>query len=448
MRAGEHQCFAYAVGGFDGSHYRDTVYYAPFQPAPPCAPVSSVQLSRMPDGDLFIGTTVRFTASAEGTTPFTYKWSLNGNTVGGNLSTYEHTFTTAGTFPVGVTVTNACGQSNALMNVPVQQRPLDLPDLSLSSKAVNRFNVDRGDILTYTLILRNSSSITATAILTDPLPTRTAYVTNSIQASSGVVTWASDSVHWSGQVVSGTPVVVQFAAEVLTATAGARITNTMELNDGLGNVLTRSVGSIYNPGFGLSINNGALFTNIPTVTLSLSWGLTNPPIEEMFISNDGGFSSGTGWIQVTSIHSGWVLATYGNWVMPRVVFVKFRDSNGIPYGPLQDESIYDPIPPQVTQVQILAATIRTDHAAATQNVIVRVTSNDDNSGVGQIHLSSTADLAQYTAFSTTGSTTEIPWALSSTGVVYVRVVDRAGNLSAISSGESKRWMIYLPVVVR
>jgi hypothetical protein len=262
-----------------------------------------------------------------------------------------------------------------------------------------------------------------------------------------MVTWTNDSAQWSGLVVSGTPVIVQFAAEVLTATVGTRITNTLELNDGPGNVLTRSAGSIYNPGFGLSIDNGALFTNIPTVTLGLSWGLTNPPIEEMNISNDGGFGSGTGWIPVTSTRSGWVLATYGNFVMPRVVFVKFRDSNRVPYGPFQDEIIYDPTPPQVTQVQIIVATLRAAHASASQNVIVRVKSNDDNSGVSQVHLSSSADFALYTAFSATGSTTDIPWTLPSTGAVYVRVLDRAGNVSNVVS-HAGEWRVYLPLIVR
>ena len=449
MRAGAQQCFAYAAGGFDGSHYQDTVFYAPFESAPPCEPISSVQLSRTPDGDLFTGAAVRFTASANGTTPFTYTWTLNGDRVGDNLSTYEYTFTTAGTYTLGVTVTNACGQGHAIMTVLVQPRPIDLPDLSPSSKAVNRFNVDRGDILTYTLILRNSSSITATAIMTDPLPAHTAYVPNSVQASSGLVTWSNEAVHWSGQVISGTPVVIQFAAEVLTATAGTRLTNTLELNDGLGNILTRSAGSIYNPGFGLSINDGALFTNNPTVTLGLSWGLTNPPIEEMFISNDGGFGSGTGWMPVASTQAGWLLATYGNFILPRTVYVKFRDANGQPYGPLQDEIVYDPTPPQVTGVQIITQTARMPGRTNGQNISVRITAGDDNSGVNRVQISSDANFTSFSEFNAIGSTTDIPWTLPPTGKVYVRAVDRAGNVSSTVSGQGQaHYAIYLPMIVR
>ena len=211
MRAGSYHCTAYAVGGYDGSHYTNTVYYAHFQPAPPCGPVASVQLSRAPEGDVHINAPVRFAASASGSTPFTYTWSLNGSAVGSNVSTYDHTFAATGTYTVGVAVTNACGQGNATMIVPVQQPPVSLPDLSTSYKAVNRFNVDLGDVLTYTLVLRNSSAITAAAVLTDPLPAYTAYVPNSVQASSGNVAWINNAVQWSGTVISGTPVIVQFA---------------------------------------------------------------------------------------------------------------------------------------------------------------------------------------------------------------------------------------------
>ena len=446
MRAGARRCFAYAVGGFDGSHYTNTVYYAHFQPAPPCDPVAAVQVSRTPDGDVHTDTAVHFAASASGSTPFTYTWSLNSSPVGSNLSTYEHTFTSTGTSTVGVTVANACGQGNAVMTVRVQQQQGNVPDLSSSYKAVNRFNVDHGDLLTYTLFLRNSSAIAASAILTDPLPAYTAYMPNSVQASSGRVTWVNNAVQWSGQVISGTPVIVQFAAEVLTPPPGTLITNVMALNDGLGHVLTRSTDSTYNPGFSLSINNGALFTNIPTVTLSLSWALTNPLIEEMSLSNDGGFGSGTGWIPVTTTQSGWVLATYGNLVLPRTVYVKFRDSNGIPYGPFQDEIIYDPTPPQVTSVEIIAQAVRSLNKPGGQNVIVRVKSSDDNSGVGRIQLSSVATFNPFTEFAPTGTTTDVPWILSQSGKVYVRAIDRAGNVSSVVS--SQRYAVYLPLIER
>ena len=51
-----------------------------------CEPISGVQLSHTPAGDLFTGNaaeraTVRFTADANGTVPFTYTWTLNGTAV-------------------------------------------------------------------------------------------------------------------------------------------------------------------------------------------------------------------------------------------------------------------------------------------------------------------------------------------------------------------------------
>ncbi len=119
LRAGGHNCFVYAIGGYDGSHFQNTVYYAPLQAA--CEPVSSAQLSRTPSGDLLAGSRVQFLADAEGTVPFTYTWTLDGTPVGDNLSTFEHTFANAGTYAVGVTVDNACGQGNDIMVVEVHE---------------------------------------------------------------------------------------------------------------------------------------------------------------------------------------------------------------------------------------------------------------------------------------------------------------------------------------
>ena len=234
---------------------------------------------------------------------------------------------------------------------------------------------------------------------------------------------------------------------MLTATVGTPITNTAYLNDGLGNILLLKADSIYNPGFGLTINHGELFTNIPTVTLDLTWSATNPPIAEMFVSNDGGFSSGTDWMPVTPTLTNWALATYGNLVMPRTVYAKFRASDGQPYGPLQDEIIYDPTPPQVTGVEIIPQLAHRFATSGAQNVIVRIKSGDDNSGVSRVQINSGENFSQFTEFTVTGSTTDIPWTLPPSGTIYVRVVDRAGNFSNIASGHGA-YKVYLPMIVR
>lgn len=445
LRAGGHNCYVYAIGGYDGSHFRDTVYYARLQPV--CEPVASVRLSRTPDGELFTGNAVRFTADANGTRPFTYAWTLNGAPVGGNLSTFDYTFSAAGTYAVGVTVTNGCSHSSANMTVEIHPRD-QRPDLSPSAKSVNLANVETGDILTYTLFLRNTSTVVATAVLTDAIPAHTEYVPNSARASGGTVIATGGTVLWSGQIISGTPVMIEFAVQALTAASGTPITNVAYLNDGSGRVLPLSARSTYNPGLGLMINGGALFTSIPTVTLSLSWGATNPPIERMYISNDGGFGSGTGWIPVADTRTGWVLATYGNLVMPRTVYAKFRAGDGQQYGPVQDEIIYDPVPPIVIRVDAIAQMAHGLQSAGGRPVIVQVTSSDDNSGVSRVQISSDDTFAQFSEFTAAGNTTDIPWTLESPGMVYVRVVDRAGNLSQAGSNHGQvQYRVHLPVVM-
>jgi len=418
-----------------------------------CEPISELYLSRTPTSDLFTGNTVRFTANAYGTTPFTYTWALNGTQVGENRSTFEQTFDTAGTHTVAVTVANACGQGGDTMVVEVQDPSPGQPDLSQSYKSVNLASVESGDTLTYTLFLRNSNAVVATAILTDPIPAHTTYISGSTQASDGnPVTLAGEQLHWSGQIISGTPVVIEFAVKVLSAAVGTPITNVAFVDDGLGNIVLLEARSTYDPGYLLTIDEGALYTNIPTVTLRFSWN-ADDNIAYVKISNDGGFGPGgdtSDWIPVDPAgpaYEGWVLSTYGNLVLPCTVYAKFRDGTGRQYGPIQDDIIYDPTPPQVTRVEIITQGVQGIRATEGQNVILRVTVSDGNSGVDRLQISHSADFNQFSEVPATGSTTDVPWVLQPFGAVYVRVVDRAGNLSDVS-GEQGLAQIYLPIVVR
>jgi uncharacterized repeat protein (TIGR01451 family) len=325
------------------------------------------------------------------------------------------------------------------------------PDLSPSQKWVNLTSVDEGDVLTYTLLLRNDSVTSATAALTDPLPAHTTYVPDSAKASDGTeVMTAGGEIRWSGRVISGTPVIVQFASVVTTTgmAPGNLVTNTAHLDDGAGSVVTLEAQSTYNPGYGVTINNGESYINIPTVTLSISWGDEDPDITKMWISNDGGSVGGTDWISVDGTYPGWVLDTQGDRRMPRTVYVKFRDADGAQYGPIQDDIFYDPVPPQVTEIEIItdAGSLQ---AMAGQDVIVRVTSSDDNVGTSKAHVSHDDAFETYSAFEITGNTTDIPWTLQPSGEVYVRVVDRAGNVSEIKSEQGRpNYPVFLPLVLR
>ena len=100
----------------------------------------------------------------------------------------------------------------------------------------------------------------------------------------------------------------------------------------------------------------------------------------------------------------------------------------------------------MTGVEVIAALARRPSKPSGQNVIVRVTSSDDNSGVGRIQISSSPDFSTFTEFAPTGSVTDIPWTLGVAGQVYVRVTDRAGNVSSVVS--DKFYAVYLPLLMR
>ncbi len=420
-----------------------------------CEPVSDVQLEREPEGELFVGNTVRFLTKAAGSTPFTYTWTLDGVPIGENWYALEHTFAAAGTYTVAITVSNACSQESGSMAVLVQQPEPGQPDLSASGKSVNLTTVGSGDILTYTLILRNRSSITATATLTDPIPLHTVYISDSAQASDGnPVTLIGGHLHWAGQVISGTPVLIQFAVEVQVAPYGSTIDNLAQVDDGQEHILVLEASSIYNPGYWLTLNDGALFTSIPTVTLRYSWNVDDD-ITHVQFSNDGGFGPAgatTAWMPVNPAdptYPDWLLGIYGEFTFPYWVYARFRDSGGSRYGPVHDGIIYDPDPPSPPEMEIIPVPQRGFHTAQGADVIVRVRASDANSGVDRVQLSHEPDFSQFSEFAFVGPRSDIPWTLRASGRVYGRVVDRAGNISPVSSGQGPVYtVIYLPLVVR
>lgn len=312
-----------------------------------------------------------------------------------------------------------------------------VPDLSPSHKLVNLSSLESGDTVTYTLRLQNVGTIAAAARLTDVIPTLTQYITGSAWASVGAITVTEGVLYWSGNVGVGTPVVIQLAAIALPAATGTPITNTAVLDDGQGSVRALSAVSVYNPGFRLTINADALYTNIPTVSLSIKWAATQPPITEMNISNEEGFGSGTGWTPMAETWSAWLLSIAGDWRLPRMVYVAFRDGNGMTYPAINDNIIYDPVPPQINEASFVAA------GAVTNTSKVHVAASDDNSGVHLLQLSNQANMSQPVEVVMNGGSLDISW--PSPGPVFARVIDRAGNLSAIVPVQRH---LYLPLIRR
>lgn len=311
--------------------------------------------------------------------------------------------------------------------------------------------------------------MTASVTLTDPIPAHTTYVPLSAQASdgsavtvgqvsspigNGTMITASHVLTWMGQVLSGTPAIINFSVEVQEAPIDTAITNVAHAEDGFGNTIKLAAYSTYNFGYWLTINEGALYTNHSDVNLRYAWNIYDDIVSVRF-SNDGGFgpeADTTDWLPVTPdspIYEGWTLATYGNLRLPRTVYVKFRDGLGRQYGPFQDDIIYDPYAPSIIQVAIFSQTDQRRITTVGEQVIVQVTAEDDNSGVDKVQLSHSADFSSVSEFTMTGKTVNLPWTLQPAGEVYVRVTDRAGNISAVSRIQaSVGHTIYLPLLLK
>ncbi|MEE8391306.1 MAG: proprotein convertase P-domain-containing protein, partial [Anaerolineae bacterium] len=301
---------------------------------------------------------------------------------------------------------------NAAITATFTQQPQPTTGLQ-GIKRVNLYSFDAGDTLTYTLLLHNTGSTTVTAVLTDPIPSASylQYVTGSAAASGGTLIADAVSARWSGDVAPGTPVEIAFAVAVIgQPPAGAVVENVATLSDGI-DVISLTVRSIYNPGFGISINAGLVYTNSITTTLTLLWDANLAPPVQMKLSNDGGFSADTGglgsqtssWIPAQTTYAGWVLDTVPSLtnVLPRIVYVKFRDADGNVYGPFMDDILYDPTPPQVTTVSISAtqqARQRSPMMVTAQIVTIRVAASDDLSGIDTVYVGHTADFGSATTF--------------------------------------------------
>jgi hypothetical protein len=187
---------------------------------------------------------------------------------------------------------------------------------------------------------------------------------------------------------------------------------------------------------GLTINDGALFTNQATVTLTIG---SKTDTALMQVSNDGGFADAQ-WETYTS-HKSWQITQYGNYVIPRVVYVRYKDVNGNMSATYQDDIILDVNPP-TGSVSIVGAAASKRTRAST--VTLALSATDDVSGVGSMMLSNRADFvgASWQAYATSAT-----WTLDVNNTVYVRFRDNAGNVSQTYSARGQS-NLFLPLVVR
>ena len=213
--------------------------------------------------------------------------------------------------------------------------------------------------------------------------------------------------------------------------------------DGAGNVSapvsdTIRLDTTVTPAHGLSINDGAIFTNQVTVTLSLQ---ANPGTAQVMLSNDGGFSSAV-W-EPYSAYKSWTVTQYGSLVIPRLVYVKYRDIIGNVSGVYQDDIVLDLTAPtgsvQVQGSPIGGAVVR----VAGTNVTLRLSAADDVSGVSGMMVSNSP---AFTGAAWETLTATKSWSIDSGGKVYVAFKDYAGNVSPTYTQSSAGTLESLPAM--
>lgn len=207
--------------------------------------------------------------------------------------------------------------------------------------------------------------------------------------------------------------------------------------------------------YSISINDRALFTNQIGVTLTL----TAPSnTSELMLSNDGGFG-GASWEPFT-IQKPWIITTYGDYVIPRVVYAKFK-TNGQVSGVYQDDIVLDVSSPtgdvEITDTAGISVSLKakppinilaTPTITMTNNVFLPVVMNsartgfiqvrlalsaiDDLSGVSKMLISNQANFSDAAWVDYVSRTN---WWVPKSGntTIYVKYRDRAGNESVAYS---------------
>jgi uncharacterized repeat protein (TIGR01451 family) len=91
------------------------------------------------------------------------------------------------------------------------------PVLVTSRKWLDQLGATGGDVLTYTLSMRNTGNDDAHGVsLTDTLPAEVTLIADTLRSSDGSpVTYARGEIRWQGAIVQGEVTEITFAAQVL-----------------------------------------------------------------------------------------------------------------------------------------------------------------------------------------------------------------------------------------
>ena len=201
-----------------------------------------------------------------------------------------------------------------------------------------------------------------------------------------------------------------------TRTLGVRVTDGIGLSSTTTTQLTVSVTPPVGRLVGISVNDGAQYTNDPNVTLFAVW----PSFaSDMLVSNDGGFKAPENFPVKEQIP--WKLDSSGPERLPKTVYVRYR--GGIQTSEtFTDDIILDQTPPKVLAAELPPAAV-TARASATQLVTLKVKAKDNASGVGKLQVTPNKKKpGKYLKYKKTLK-------VKPAKILYVRARDRAGNLS-------------------
>jgi len=265
------------------------------------------------------------------------------------------------------------------------------------------------------------------AVNSGALDTTSIDVTLSISATdslSGVAeaSYSSDGATWGGW--EGYAFSRQWT---LSSGDGEKVV-WMRLRDAAGNVSppvsdTIKLDTTAASAYGFAINEDALFTNQVTVTLNLP---ANPKTAQVMVSNGGGFY-GAAW-EPYSAYRVWAITQYGSYVIPRTVYVRYKDINGNISSTYQDDIILDVNAPTGSIILEGSSPVTGTVRIASTSATLKLSASDDVSGVAGMMVSNSP------AFSGASWETFIaskPWTMESGGRVFVTFKDNANNASPI-----------------
>jgi alpha-tubulin suppressor-like RCC1 family protein/predicted RNA-binding protein with TRAM domain len=182
---------------------------------------------------------------------------------------------------------------------------------------------------------------------------------------------------------------------------------------------------------GVSIDDGADYTDSPKVQVSLSWPRTAIAV---LLSNDGGFKKYER-VSLSKV-TAWTLASTGNERLPKTIYVRYVMSDGSRSETFTDDIILDETDPTlgaVTATRVSGATVNALSAFVAKkplkkpSVRMNISASDANSGLDRIEIKGGGKTLNFTVNPTTKRS--VVTVTTSRTSVQVRSVDRAGNVS-------------------